>query len=91
MALIVQKYGGTSVADPERMRSVARRVVQTLEAGNRVAVVEIVKEPAVQALFPQRLLNCFQVHRGAQPGEFRFQYMQKHRPDARFLPYPSRR
>jgi aspartate kinase len=39
MALIVQKYGGTSVGDPERIRNVARRVVDTLEAGNRVAVV----------------------------------------------------
>jgi aspartate kinase len=39
VALIVQKYGGTSVADLERIRNVARRVVRTAEAGNRVAVV----------------------------------------------------
>jgi aspartate kinase len=39
MALIVQKYGGTSVGDPDRIRNVARRVAQTLEAGNQVAVV----------------------------------------------------
>jgi aspartate kinase len=39
MSLIVQKYGGTSVADLERIRAVARRVVGTLEAGHRVAVV----------------------------------------------------
>ena len=39
MALIVQKYGGTSVGDPDRIRNVARRVVQTLEPGNQVAVV----------------------------------------------------
>jgi aspartate kinase len=39
MALIVQKYGGTSVGDPERIRNVARRVVETVKAGNRVAVV----------------------------------------------------
>jgi aspartate kinase len=39
MALIVQKYGGTSVGDAERIRNVARRVVQTHEAGNQVAVV----------------------------------------------------
>jgi aspartate kinase len=37
--LIVQKYGGTSVRDPERIRNVARRVVRTLEAGHQVAVV----------------------------------------------------
>jgi aspartate kinase len=39
MALIVQKYGGTSVGDPDRIRNVARRVVQALVDGNRVAVV----------------------------------------------------
>jgi aspartate kinase len=39
MSLIVQKYGGTSVADLDRIRAVARRVVDTLEAGHRVAVV----------------------------------------------------
>jgi aspartate kinase len=39
MALIVQKYGGTSVADPERIRNVARRVVKTHKAGHQVAVV----------------------------------------------------
>ena len=39
MALIVQKYGGTSVADVERIRSVARRVKETYDAGNQVVVV----------------------------------------------------
>jgi aspartate kinase len=39
MALIVQKYGGTSVGGPDRIRHVARRVVETLDAGHRVAVV----------------------------------------------------
>jgi len=39
LALVVQKYGGTSVGDPERIRNVARRVVETAKAGNRVAVV----------------------------------------------------
>ena len=39
MALIVQKYGGTSVADAERIRNVARRIVRTKEAGNEVVVV----------------------------------------------------
>ena len=39
MALIVQKFGGTSVGDPERIRNVARRVVATVQAGNQVAVV----------------------------------------------------
>ena len=39
MSLIVQKYGGTSVGDPERIRNVARRVVETQKAGNKVVVV----------------------------------------------------
>ena len=39
MSLIVQKYGGTSVADIERIRHVARRVVVTQKAGNQVAVI----------------------------------------------------
>jgi len=39
MSLIVQKFGGTSVGDLERIRNVARRVVETLAAGNQVAVV----------------------------------------------------
>ena len=39
MALIVQKFGGTSVADPQRIASVAERVNATREAGNQVVVV----------------------------------------------------
>jgi len=39
VSLIVQKYGGTSVGNVERIRSVARRVAATLDAGHRVAVV----------------------------------------------------
>jgi len=39
MPLVVQKYGGTSVADPERIRSVARRIAAARGAGNDVVVV----------------------------------------------------
>ncbi len=39
MALIVQKYGGTSVGDVERIKNVARRVKETYDAGNQVVVV----------------------------------------------------
>ncbi len=39
MAIIVQKYGGTSVGNPERIKNVARRVLETQRAGNRVVVV----------------------------------------------------
>ncbi|WP_399093947.1 aspartate kinase [Streptomyces sp. BBFR2] len=39
MALIVQKYGGTSVGSPERIRRVAARVVAAHDAGHDVVVV----------------------------------------------------
>ena len=38
MALIVQKYGGTSVGDLNRIRNVARRVAKTRQEGNDVVV-----------------------------------------------------
>ena len=39
MALIVQKYGGTSVASPDRIKSVARRVARFRAQGHQVVVV----------------------------------------------------
>ncbi|MBT5482066.1 MAG: aspartate kinase [Alphaproteobacteria bacterium] len=39
MARIVQKFGGTSVADLDRIRAVAQRVKAEVDAGNEVAVV----------------------------------------------------
>ncbi|HLL69551.1 MAG TPA: aspartate kinase [Micromonosporaceae bacterium] len=39
MALIVQKYGGSSVADAERIKRVAERIVAARKAGNDVVVV----------------------------------------------------
>lgn len=39
MALIVQKFGGSSVATVERIQNVARRVARTVDAGNQVVVV----------------------------------------------------
>ena len=39
MALIVQKFGGTSVGDLDRIRNVATRVKTEVDAGNQVAVV----------------------------------------------------
>ena len=38
MALIVQKYGGSSVADAESIKRVAKRIVDTRRAGNEVVV-----------------------------------------------------
>lgn len=37
--LVVHKYGGTSVAGPDRLRAVARRIEHAVEAGDRVVVV----------------------------------------------------
>src|SRR5262245_53283204 len=37
--LIVQKYGGSSVADPEKIKSVARRVAESAAQGHRMVVV----------------------------------------------------
>jgi len=39
MALIVQKYGGTSVGDLERIRNVARRIAKTYDQGNQVVAI----------------------------------------------------
>ena len=39
MGLIVQKYGGSSVADAEGLKRVANRIVATKRAGHQVVVV----------------------------------------------------
>src|SRR5207247_4865695 len=39
MSIVVQKYGGSSVADVTRMRQVAERVMRTRRAGHDVVVV----------------------------------------------------
>jgi aspartate kinase len=39
MAIIVQKFGGTSVADAEKIRNAAKRVMKTVDAGHQVVVV----------------------------------------------------
>jgi len=39
MSLIVQKYGGSSVADKEKVFNVAKRIVETYKNGNSVVVV----------------------------------------------------
>ena len=39
MALIVQKYGGSSLADADRIKGVARRIGETRDKGNQVVAV----------------------------------------------------
>lgn len=50
MALIVQKYGGTSVANAERIRNVANRVAKTADKGNQVVVVVSAKSKVTDGL-----------------------------------------
>jgi aspartate kinase len=39
MPIVVQKYGGSSVADPDKIRNVARRIAKSHDSGNQVVVV----------------------------------------------------
>lgn len=39
MSVIVQKYGGTSVGNPDRIRNVARRILETQRSGNQIVAV----------------------------------------------------
>jgi aspartate kinase len=39
MAIVVQKYGGSSVADADKIRNVARRIAASFKKGNKVVVV----------------------------------------------------
>ncbi|MDF1751350.1 MAG: aspartate kinase [Verrucomicrobiales bacterium] len=39
MSIVVQKYGGSSVATPEKLREVAKRVIETRDSGHSVVVV----------------------------------------------------
>ena len=65
MPLVVQKYGGTSVAGPEEIKRVARRIVETAQQGNGVcAVVSAMGDTT------DRLLELAQqVSRNPQPRE----------------------
>ena len=52
MGLIVQKYGGTSVKDAERVMNVARRITDAYKAGNNVVVaVSLLQERIAEVLF----------------------------------------
>ena len=50
MAIIVQKYGGSSVADVVKIRGVADKVVETFRAGNQVVVVVSAMAKATDSL-----------------------------------------
>ena len=63
MALIVQKYGGTSVADPDRMRAVAENVAFTRRHGNDVVVV-----PSAMGKTTDNLIKLANDVSNTQPG-----------------------
>ena len=63
MALIVHKYGGTSMGSTERIRNVARRVAKWARAGHQMVVV-----PSAMSGEPNRLLALSKDLAPAQPG-----------------------
>ena len=63
MALIVQKYGGTSVADPDRIRAVAENIAFTRRHGNDVIVV-----PSAMGKSTDNLIKLANDVSSTQPG-----------------------
>ncbi|WP_334134945.1 aspartate kinase [Tepidimonas sp.] len=63
MALIVHKYGGTSMGSTERIRNVAKRVAKWVRAGHQMVVV-----PSAMAGETNRLLGLAKELAPAQPG-----------------------
>lgn len=66
MACIVQKFGGTSVADVERIRNVALKVKQEYDAGNQVAVVV----SAMAGVTNQLVKFCDEIAPSRDPSEY---------------------
>jgi aspartate kinase len=66
MARIVQKFGGTSVGDIERIKNVARKVEAEVRAGNQVAVVV----SAMSGFTNQLVKYCTDLNRIYDPGEY---------------------
>jgi aspartate kinase len=64
MALIVHKYGGTSMGSTERIRNVAKRVAKWHRAGNRMVVV-----PSAMSGETNRLLALAKELAPAKPGQ----------------------
>ena len=62
MGLIVQKFGGTSVANAERLRNVAQIIADTYRQGNRVVAVLSAQGDTTDDLIEKA--RAF-VHRGA--------------------------
>ena len=65
MGLIVQKFGGTSVADTERIRHVAKIITDTYAAGNQVVVVLSAQGDTTDDL----IAKAFEIYPGASNRE----------------------
>ena len=68
MARIVMKFGGTSVADLDRIRNAARRIAHQVAQGDEVAVVVSAMAGVTDALVPNlagALVGCFRQGRVA--------------------------
>ena len=62
MALVVQKYGGTSVGDADRIRRVAARVARDVDAGKQVYYEDMSASPGGE------LVLAGHDHHHARPG-----------------------
>ena len=58
MARIVQKYGGTSVGDVERIKKVAERIKGTRDEGNEVVVVVSARAGVTNELIARAKAVC---------------------------------
>ena len=58
--IIVQKFGGTSVADTDKIKNVAKAVIREKNKGNDIVVVVFIKElfNSGHAVFHKLLLIC---------------------------------
>ena len=64
MALIVQKFGGTSVADLDRIRAIAGHVKKEVDAGSQVVVVVSAMAGATDRMF--EMASALDAHHDAR-------------------------
>lgn len=66
MGLVVQKFGGTSVGDTDRIKNVAQKVKSEIDAGNRVVVVV----SAMAGVTNQLVRYCQEISPDYSPQEY---------------------
>ena len=72
MALIVQKYGGSSVGTIDRIRNVARRLIETKNAGHQVMAVISAMSGVTDKLIglAKQVLDSMESIHSAQPLQY---------------------